>query len=453
MPAPPIHCDAGVVRDVAPDSRPATTAARVGDHPHPSARTAPDPPPRSAAWLYAATLEALAARADADVSLSLAVPFCATRCLCCDRDIHTAQPGEVIDTYVDTMVEEIRMLTARLGGRRDVRQFHVGAGTATELGESHLARLVEAVERSWRLPADAEISAECDVRRVSERKLRLMRGLGFRHLVFGLFDLDPAVQRAIGRIQSQALVDDACELARGAGFETITLELMVGLPHQAETRWQATLLRLLALAPDRVRLARYRHRPELIPAQHGIDRWALPTPADGEHLAMQAADMLCEAGYRWIGTDLFVLPADPLAQAFEAGQLHRSLISFTATPPVPLLGVGVSATGDIDGHLFRNAPSLAGWRTAIMSGSLAVTQARLAEGLDAQRRRAAEQMLCSLQLAAATVRGGLEDAYARIAGHAREGLVEIRHDHLVVTRAGRHALALLCGELQFAQPG
>ncbi len=396
---------------------------------------------------YSHALEALEKRPQAAVALSVSIPFCASHCLCCDRDIHAAQANAVVEDYVETLIAEFETLARQVGGRRDIWQLHLGGGSATELDESHLARLIHALERHWRLPADAEVSVECDPRRVSERKLQLLDALGFGHIIFEIFDLNPAVQRAIGRLQSKALIDDACDMARRAGFETITLEVMAGLPEQAPTVWQATIQRLLELAPDRVRVGRYQHRPDRSPGQFAIDARNLPSPAESESLVAQAADMLCEAGYRWLGTDLFVLETDRLAQAFDTGELRRNLLSFSHRPPAPTLALGMGAASEIDGHIFRNDTSLGGWRAAVRSGTLPVGQAQLARQDMMRRRKAAERMLCSLEFPAALAREGLESAYQRIASHARDGLVRIHDDRLSITHAGQHALAVLCAEL------
>ena len=181
--------------------------------------------------------------------------------------------------------------------------------------------------------------------------------------------------------------------------------------------------------------------------QYGIDARLLPSSGECESMTAQAADMLCEAGYRWIGTDLFVLDTDKLAQAFDARELRRNLLSFTHRPPAPTLALGVGAASEIDGHIFRNQTSPGEWRRAIASGAFAIDHAQLAGADQMRRRQAAEHMLCTLELPAVLTHGGLEAAYQRIASHARDGLISIHSDRLSITRAGQSALAYLCAQL------
>lgn len=426
------------------EGRPCRPSAR-NSFPPAQASSASECADRAAAC-YADTLQSLAQRPGQAIALAMSVPFCAARCLCCDRDVRAAQPAEVIDDYVDGLVDELRAVAARLGGEREVLQWHLGGGTANELGEAQLSRLVETVQSCWQLPADAAMSVECDPRRTGWAQLQALRGLGFRQISFGVLDLDPQVQQAIGRRHSAALIDDACEFARGSGFPCISLDLMIGLPGQGEASWDSTLGRVLRMAPDRVRLVRYRHRPREVPVQCAIDAAALPAAAVCDALATLTAARLCEAGYRWIGGDCFVLDGDEWWLAHEQGSLRRNLIGYSAVAPTPVLGVGVGAPGEVDGHRFWNEPAAPLWREALRAGRLPVAQARLAGDREQQRQRIVEMLSCRLEVPAQAACAGLEPAYGRLARHEPAGLVRVLADRIVVTEAGRHALALLCSE-------
>lgn len=397
---------------------------------------------------YQQALAALARRPTEPIALSLRLPFCAVHCLCCDRDIHAGQSAAVLDDYVTGLVEEIHTLAGRLGGPREVMQLQLGGGSVNVLDESHLAQLAHALKQRWILPADAETSVECDPRRTGWGQLQLLRCLGLRQVSFGVLDLDPAVQRACGRVQSAALVDDVCGIARACGIEAITLGLMIGLPKQTEDRWCGTLQSIVAIAPDRVTLARYRHQPDRVPGHCAIDADALPDDALCRRLTALAVEVLCGVGYRWIGADHFVLDDDPLASALDQGRLRRNLIGYTANPPLPLLGLGAGAVGEIDGSLFCNERALPAWRQAVRAGGLAVGHVQAGGSQQAQRRAAIEHLLCRLELPTALLLDGLEDVHRQLVEQAEHGLVQVLDDRIVVTEAGRHDLLGLCAGLQ-----
>lgn len=396
-----------------------------------------------AAARYRDTLRGVARRADAPIAVSVRTPFCALQCLCCERPVRAAQPGEVLDAYVEDLCREIETVAA-LTGARDVLQLHVGGGCANELSDSQLARLMTALQRAWRLTAETDQVAECDPRRVGDSQLALLRGFGFRRLTFGVLDLDPAVQAAIGRCQTGALVDDVCDRARAAGIRNVNLDLMAGLPKQTSQSWQHTLQRVVAMAPDRVTIVRYRHRPWMAPVQALIDPDDVPDAAQAQQFVVQAGEQLRAAGYRWIGADHFVLEGDELSLALDAGRLRRNLAGYSARDVGPVIGVGVGATSDVDGHLYWNEPLPGTWEAAVRRGELPVACERPSNDGERRRRRAVEQLLCSLELRAEAARGGLESAYDALARRERDGLVRALGDRIVVTDQGRGWLHELC---------
>lgn len=395
---------------------------------------------------YRDALSGVGRRVDDALALSIRLPFCAVHCLCCDRPVHAGQPSHVIDDYVDDLCSEIDHVGTFTGNGRDALQLHLGGGSATELDGSQLARLMTAVQRHWRLPKDAMLVADCDPRRSDASRLALLRGLGFRSVTFGVQDLDPEVQAAIGRCHSGALVDDVCDMARQSGIELVNLDLMVGLPRQTEHGWRRTMERVIAMAPDRITVARYRHRPWMAPVQVLIDADDLPDAAAAHALAEQAGALLREAGYRWIGADHFVLEGDELSQALDAGRLRRNLVGYTGNAPGPVLGVGAGAVSDIDGTLYWNEPLLPQWRHSVRNGDLPVAYAQPVDDRHRRRRHAVEQLLCALELPVEQVRGGLEEAYAQLARHEANGLVRALGDRIVVTEKGRPHLHQLCAE-------
>jgi len=401
-------------------------------------------------------LDGLAQRPDEAVSLAFTLPFCAAHCLCCDRDILAAQPEEVIGDYVDGLIEETRRLAERLGTRREVLQLNLGGGSASELEEVQVSRLVHAVRDAWHLPADAEMSIDCDPRRVGWMQMQLLRSLGFTHVNFGVLDLDPRVQQAIGRRHSAALIDDVCEVARSCDIEYVNLGLMIGLPHQNLASWRDTLRRVVAMAPDRISLQCYRHQPRLSPGQYAIDVDALPEPNECLELMRLTAEVLRGAGYCWLGSDQFVLETDQLAIAQSQGRLRRSLVSYTTAPPSAMLAQGVAAVGEIDGHVFSNTESMAAWRQAVRAGRSPVARAQPLTPWRARVRQAQQQLQCQLEVPQALLRDGLQPVYARLARHVQSGWIQVQDDRLVVTEAGRLALPQLIAELDelpLAEPG
>lgn len=399
------------------------------------------------AALQQSLLADLATDAEAMIGLSIALPFCAVHCLCCERDVRAGQPPEVLQAHVQHLVHEIALLAGQIGTGHELMQLHLGGGSANLLPDDALAQLVHALRRHWRMPGDAELSIECDPRRTSWSQMALLHALGFGEVRFGVLDLAPAVQHAIGRLHSRALIDDACSVARESGIDRVHLDLMIGLPHQTPTSWQATLRQVIAMAPARISLRRYRHRPWRVPGQCTIDAHDLPDAAAVRDLLALSAEALGAVGYRWLGAELFVLEDDPLSLAADDGSLGAGLQGHTAWPALPLLGLGQGAVSDLAGCLLWNQARPEAWRAQVAGGRLPLDQAWHADRRARRRREAATHLLCHQQLPACLLDGDLAPIYAALAEAAPPDSLRQLPDRLVLTAPGRLDLPQLCARV------
>lgn len=414
---------------------PMTSLGSAGDRPFTQAQ-------------YLEVLEGLRQDLDANLAVYIHVPFCHVRCLYCACDTTITHSIERVDQYLDALEREMEMVTERIGVGRLIRHLHVGGGTPNHLTEPQLVRLMEIVERYFTLAEDCYTSIECNPRRASIGQLELIYGLGFRRISFGVQDLNRDVQRAIGRVQSLKMVRDVVLTARQVGFESINLDLVYGLPFQTPQGFQTTLDQVLDLAPDRVTCFSYAHDPARRPHQHAINPAHLPTPAEKLALFHRAVRTLTEAGYRWVGLDLFVLEDDELYEAQAAGRLHRNAIGYNTFPEQQVLAFGPSGLSEIGDALVRNETELPVWQLRVNNGQFPIGQGRRLTEADRRRRQAMLHLMCNLELPASAL-GDL--AYEQLCRKAEHGLVEISEEGIRVTPQGRYILHGLCAEQE--EPG
>lgn len=395
---------------------------------------------------YAAALRAVAERPEETLSLYVHVPFCPGRCLYCGCNTTITHDSSRIDRYLDALEQEMAMVAALVDADRDVLQMHLGGGTPNYLNDAQLTRLTEMLERHFRILSDTDQSIECDPRRTSAGQLELLHALGYRRITFGVQDLEPEVQRAIGRIQSLELIRDVYWMAREIGFETIAFDLIYGLPEQSEASFQKTLDAVVELLPDRVTCFGYSRVPERGPHQHAIDVHRLPSAIDRQVLFHLAVQRFIAAGYAWIGLDAFALDTDELAQAQDEGRLFRNCTGYTARPTSHSIGFGTGAVGEVAGNCVQNEADLRQWLDLVEAGQFPIARGHRLNLIDRRRRDAIAHMICNLELPADLACGALDDEYARLAGYAADGLVEVAPDRLRITPSGRYFLRTLCTE-------
>lgn len=191
---------------------------------------------------------------------------------------------------------------------------------------------------------EAEISIEVNPRDLDREYVQFLKDLGFKRVSFGLQDFNLKVQAAVNRIQPEAMLFDAMGWLREAGFESVNVDLIYGLPYQTLDTFRDTLEKTLRLDPDRIAVFNFAYVPWLKPVQKKhIDPGTLPGPAEKLEIFHMTIDRLTAADYQFVGMDHFAKAGDELAIAQSQGQLHRNFQSYTTLPESDLLGFGMTS--------------------------------------------------------------------------------------------------------------
>lgn len=379
------------------------------------------------------------------LSLYVHLPFCSTLCYyCACNKIVTRDPAKA-RRYLEYLAHEIAAQSALFGDDRRVEQMHWGGGTPTYFGIPALERLIDTLGSHFDLAPDAEFSIEIDPRTAGADTLHELRRLGFNRVSFGVQDFDPAVQRAINRVQTEVQTREVVEAARHAGFASVNVDLIYGLPLQTPASFDRTLARVVALKPDRVAVYNYAHLPARFKAQRQIAEADLPLPGTKLELLAIAVDRLTAAGYAYIGMDHFALPEDDLACAQRQGRLHRNFQGYSTHPQCDLVGLGVSAIGAIGPTYSQNARTLSDYYGLLDRGELPIVRGVALTPDDLVRRSVIQALMCQFQVSKETVEVSylIEfDRYfaaelAELRHLACAGLVELDADWIVVTAKGR----------------
>jgi oxygen-independent coproporphyrinogen-3 oxidase len=371
------------------------------------------------------------------LSLYFHLPFCETRCWFCGCNTVITRRRDAAAEYVDALAREVRLTAERMDVTRPVTQVHLGGGTPTFLPPEQLRRLGELIHGAFRLAPEVEFSVEVDPRRLTEAHVSALRDIGANRASLGVQDTDPRVQLAIHRVQPVELNRQACAWLRAAGFGSINIDLIFGLPYQHAAGFARTLREVLALGPDRLSVFSYAHVPWLKPAQKILEQQS-PLPSAEEKLAMFAVahECLTAAGFVDIGLDHFARPGDALAVAQRAGTLHRNFQGYTTCADASLYGFGLSAISATADTYRQNHRDLAAWRAALEAGALPIERGLRLGAEERRRRTIILRLMCDRRLdyAALSHELGLDFTTAYAAELA--GLEDLRADGLVRLVAG-----------------
>ncbi len=284
-----------------------------------------------------------------ELSVYVHVPYCFSPCFYCGCNRVITRDRTKARSYIDRLVREIELVGPLFDRARNVVQLHLGGGTPNFLSPAELGEVIECLERhfSFAAPAVRDFSIELDPRFIGTGDIAALGAIGFNRASLGVQDLDPEVQRAVNREQSADQTLEIIGACRANGFRSVNIDLIYGLPKQSLEGFARTLDTVLAARPDRLAVYGYAHLPELFKAQRQIDAADLPSAEDKLALLRLAIERLTGAGYRYIGMDHFALPSDELAQAQEAGGLHRNFMGYTTHADCDLIGLGVSAISHV----------------------------------------------------------------------------------------------------------
>jgi oxygen-independent coproporphyrinogen III oxidase len=400
-----------------------------------------------------AATRANAAHPEAPLSVYVHVPFCASPCFYCGCNrVISRDPGRPA-RYLSRLLREIDLQAALFQGRRVIEQLHFGGGTPTHFSDDQLATVIAALRSRFGFVRSArrEFSIEIDPRTVDGGRLATLRELGFNRLSLGVQDVDPEVQAAINRVQSTEHLRALMAVARDIGFQSLSMDLIYGLPRQTPERFARTLDLVVATAPDRVALYGYAHLPAQFRAQRMIQASALPDAEARLALLQFAVRRLTDAGYVHIGMDHFARPDDGLAQAVRARRLQRNFQGYSTRAGLDLLGLGVSAISRMGDAYSQNARRLRDYEALIDVGQLPTERGRRLSAEDRLRATVIEHLMCgrTVHLDRLAEQFGIDprqhfaSALAALASAERDQLVRLRPQRIDVMPRGRYLLRAL----------
>ncbi len=394
---------------------------------------------------YRAALSRAARTPELPLALYTHLPFCAERCLYCACNVVITPHLAVADAYLERLYREIDTVAPLLGERRDVAQFHLGGGTPTYYDPDALEALMQHFWRHFRMLPGAEVALEVDPRVTTVEHLERLGSLGFNRLSLGVQDLDPEVQRSIGRVQSVERTAELMSAARRLGFGSTNLDLIYGLPYQTPDSVARTLEQVLELRPDRLAVYSFAFLPKTFAHQRQLPEEPIPRGEAKLALLELVRETLLGAGYVDVGMDHFALPSDELVRAQQDGRLWRNFMGYTTARSPDMVGFGVSAIGEVGGAYVQNEKKLSRYEDVVDAGRLPVARGFRLDEDDRLRQHLIRDWMCHFRVDKRELeaRFGIRfDRYFEreleaLAPLADEGLVRIGPDRIEAGELGR----------------
>ncbi|MBQ7859689.1 MAG: radical SAM family heme chaperone HemW [Faecalibacterium sp.] len=297
------------------------------------------------------------------------IPYCVSKCRYCDfysRGACRTVPPE----YTTALLREVSTFAG--GGRLQADTVYFGGGTPSLLPPADAAKLIEA---AGPVPG-AEITLEANPDTVTEALLREYRAAGVNRISFGVQSARDSQLQTLGRAHTAQQARAAFAAARAAGFENITGDIMLALPHYSYEEFDETLALIAGGGATHISAYLLKIEPTSYFGKHPPE--GLPDPDAAADFYLYAVQQLEQAGYKQYEISNFAQPG------FEG---KHNLIYWNCGD---YLGIGPAAHSCVGGRRFYYPPDtaafLAGQSAPIEDGGCGaedfmMLQLRLTKGL------------------------------------------------------------------------
>lgn len=281
------------------------------------------------------------------------VPFCASKCHYCG---FYSETGGVDPDWVDAVLLEAVMYAGRFAAFDTV---YLGGGTPSLLHDSSIAKLLAGLRNTLGIDEHAEITIEVNPGDVDEPRAHRWLDMGIRRVSLGVQAFDDASLIFLGRRHTGQRAREAVGLLRGAGFRSLGLDLIWGIPGQSPEACLASVDEAIAFEPEHVSCYELTIEPET-PLARSIERGTVVMPRDDNLADLGAAcwKRLTMAGYEHYEVS-----------NFAKSPAHRSKHNTKYWCHVPYLGLGPSAHSFDGARRWANVRSVERYQAALRSGA------------------------------------------------------------------------------------
>jgi oxygen-independent coproporphyrinogen-3 oxidase len=295
------------------------------------------------------------------LGLYIHVPFCSAICNYCT--FNRGLFDHALKTeYVAAVLQEIR----RAADGTEADTIFFGGGTPSLLEPEEIGAIVEACRQGFALAPAAEITLEANPESVTVERLDGFRAAGINRLSLGVQSFSDAELQRLSRLHSAARARDAFQMARQAGFDNVSIDLMMWLPQQTIAGWLTSVDALIALGPEHASLYLleiYSNSP--LREAMVKSKWAVAPDDDAAEMYLLAMERLDAAGYEQY----------EISNVARNGRVSRHNIKYWTDGE--WLGFGPGAHSTRSGVRWRNLSATNEYAGAVQSGGQLIAERRI----------------------------------------------------------------------------
>ncbi len=325
------------------------------------------------------------------LGLYVHVPFCSAICNYCNFNRGLFDEG-LKRAYVQALLAEI----ARAGDGSAADTIFFGGGTPSLLEPAEICAIIAALRQAFAVTASAEVTLETNPETVTEGRLAGFRAAGVNRVSFGVQSLRDDELIRLSRIHSASRAREAVAQARAAGFDNLSLDLMMWLPQQTIGQWLESVDGLIALGPDHASLYLLELYPNA-PIREAMARehWSLAPDDDAADMYLAALERLDTAGFEQY----------EISNVAKEGRASRHNLKYWQDGE--WLGFGCGAHSTRGGTRWKNVSATEDYIAAVTGGGTLRTDVREMT----PRERGEEAAFTGLRLTGGVDLAAIRDGY------------------------------------------
>ncbi|WP_282050420.1 oxygen-independent coproporphyrinogen III oxidase [Maribacter aquivivus] len=382
------------------------------------------------------------------ISLYIHLPFCESMCTFCGCHKRITKRHDLELPYIKSVLKELGLYRNLFDEKPIIKELHLGGGTPTFFTPENLKFLIEGILRIATKAEDAEFSFEGHPNNTTKEHLQALYDVGFRRVSFGVQDYNETVQKAINRIQPFENVKNVTEWSREIGYDSISHDIIFGLPHQKLEHVINTIEKTKELKPDRIAFYSYAHVPWLAGnGQRGYNDADLPAGDEKRTQYEVGKELLLDYGYHEIGMDHFALESDGLFKAMENGNLHRNFMGYTSSNTNLMIGLGASSISDSWYGFAQNVKNVEEYQSLVENDIIPLYRGHILTEEDQIIRRHILNLMCQFKTSWSKFKLHLpqiDSILNRLQEMEEDGLVTITEGSLQITEKGRPYVRNVC---------
>ena len=335
-----------------------------------------------------------------NISIYIHIPFCLKMCFFCGCNSYALRQKEVVDAYHQALIQEIKMVTARLDKNRMVSQIHYGGGTPNAIPVEYLQEINELLFSTFQFIPDPEIAIEVNPAYLTFEQMTGLKKAGFNRFSLGIQDFHTDILDAVNREKPGMPVEDIIAfLKKDSPKMAVNLDFIYGLPKQTAENFSETIRKAIELKPDRLVTFSYAHVPWVSKIQKKLEKVGLPAPDEKIKMFEASYALMTQNGYEAIGMDHYANAGDELTIARKNKQLHRNFQGYcTRRTTGQVYAFGVTGISQLEGVYAQNTKSIDEYIEKINRGELTTIKGYQLTKQQVIVREVITELMCNEQI-------------------------------------------------------